>query len=431
MENSNLKAFISYMEDNRNSTFTSSQWNRCIEDFQLSKDDITILKRLAHQHKDRADYLKDRNAWSEAIEELERATILSPPENAVLYQTALLYRAYYENESFLKEHRLKALNYLQMLEEDGRYKRHIAKQKKELRELQKILEPPPAKDNSLLFLFIPFLIALLLMVFSQRVEILDWITRTFNQPINDSIYEDITENLFPYGTRDLNIYGLDEDSYEMKIKNAEILSWNGKDAFQLQAKMTNINGNADQISLELNFLNEDSQTLDSKTLTYPSGLTPAPIQNETIAIDYFDYLVVNPAEIDSFSILFTQTGELPLSSGNAKDLPTQWESVKPEGLDLSVKLLNQQSVEGYDRLYYGLRLSLLNTGSKKIDHLDLKILGLNPDYEDFLHKEWTIINTSNSLSPGEAKPLQIMIPVNHKKNEPLEAWNILFRTPPL
>jgi len=420
MLRSKLRLFITYLEENRNPSFTTAQWKEAIKKAELEEEDILALRSMARQHKERSDLLRERQEWEEAVDELDRAFLLSPPSKDHFLQMAILYRVIYENDSFHKKDRKKSLEYLEYIKDEPAYKGRVRNLTRDLEKLSHLLEPKPEKDRRFLFLLIPLFIAVGLMIFTQREYILLWASGLFSEEKeNTSLMVENNNSSF----RNLETYGLEDKGYRMDLQKSEILDWNGHDAYLLQGDFSNINGNADKLSLKLRYLDENSELLKEVPLPAELLQNNTLVPGETLPVDYFEYLTINPQKINRLSLILETSGEIPGIQRNPEDLNLLWEIQRPEGVSLDAEIGSVEYLEAYDRFYYRFIIILENTGSKEIRDLRVRMDGFGQKLSPFQMESFHPVQGEGlPLQKGQKRPIPLLFMVNHEELEPQNEW---------
>lgn len=415
MVRSKLRLFITYLEENRNHSFTLAQWQKAIKTFELEEEDILSLRAMARQHKERSDLLRERQDWADAVDELERAFLLSPPSLDHFLQMAILYRVIYENDSFHKKDRQKSLEFLEFIKEVPAYKGRVRKISRDLEKLSHILEPKPRKDRRILFLLIPLFVAVALMLFTQRDYILQIVSGFFEADENFESIESTGEmdSFLP-----LDTFGIEDLGYRLDLRRSEILDWNGRDAYRLQGDFSNIKGNAEELHLNLRYLDENSRLLTEKPLPMNSLK-----QGETLPLDYFEYLSLNPDEIRGLSLVLESSGESELTVRKQNEMNLYWNIERPEGVSLKAELDTVEYLEGYDRFYYRFLIVLENNGSREIKDLVLKLQGFGNHLEPFQQESFHPVQADSlPLRRGQRRPVPLLFMVNQEQLVPQEKW---------
>jgi hypothetical protein len=296
---------------------------------------------------------------------------------------------------------------------------------KSLEQLRKILEPQERGRSGALFLLLPLIIALILGIITQRDYLLD-LAKQWQASKNPPPAVEVIPEREIYGNREPELFDFPQDSMDFQLDESKILRMNGHDAYSLQARIIPKGTPINQGSLQLRFLQEDSTLLEEKLILLPGANQGTIDPGETLLIDHFDFLDVDPKSIYHITLIMGELDRQESLRGSMEDpLNLTWAIERPGNVNLHLQWKELNYLEAYDRFYYLGELLLENRGSQPLSHLELELQGFGKSFNPLYRSMFNPVNRhSLELLPGEKRPFRIVLDINQQDLQPQNQWNM-------
>ncbi|MDC7221902.1 MAG: hypothetical protein PQJ59_18370 [Spirochaetales bacterium] len=369
-EEDKLKQYMDLLENLPGGLPNEKMLRKLQNQCDLEPSDLKKLDMLVERHNDRADIYLHRDNVSGAIEEMERASQLSPRDAFVHLNLAKLYKNHYENYGFIerdrqrtKEEAEKTLILDSSLTEASELINEVDLLHKSLN--GGLRQKRPVVPIALLSIFL-----LILLLFSMRNILVDWVTELIN-PTEPFVYTAPPEPFNPHLPREIPLehYGVAENSMEMTIQSSRVLPVNDHWGYELQGGLTSPSLAIDRADLELRFLDDSRSLLYSETLILDGKALILP--GETLPVNHFFYIPFPPEKVEQISLTPVDPILVPYEKEKTDKMKIWWEVAKPEGVRLTLEEREATNLEGYDRNLHYFTYDIKQSGPKKISYLEL------------------------------------------------------------
>ena len=336
----------------------------------LEPGDLKKLEMLVERHSERADVYLHRDNVIGAIEELERASQLIPRNPFIHLDLARLYKNRYENYGFLRNDREKAKSEAEKTIALDSTLREAADIIGEVDLLHKRLNGRSAGKRPVTLIVLAVSLLFFLLAFSRRETLLNWFRERLDPPeafapamesvrFDPSVPHDVP----------MNSFGFEENNLAMDLRSSRVRPVNDHWGYELKGGISSYSLAIDRAELELRFLDGDSSLVMMKNITLDEGAPVLP--GETLPVNLFFYIPFAPDEVASLSITPVNISLIPEPPIKSRDQTLRWESVKPEGVKLSLEERETSDQEGYDRNIHYYTLDLKHSGTRGIGLLEL------------------------------------------------------------
>lgn len=382
--------------------------------YKLTEEEQHKLDNIIARHMERADIGMNHGNYHSALQELERASRLSPRDHEIYQELAQIYLTRYhaqgeqENDRLLAE---RSINRCLILNPKSAVAQLI---KKEILSLDK------RRRNSrkllwILAIIIPTASIILILLFS-RINIFNLFN--INTDNDDTIITtpiSLEDNRFPtHKILPLLQNGFTSNDLSLTLYKSEVVKKN--DAFALQVQgIVETESDIERLILNMKLLDYNFDTMSEKEIQLVDGSDPILREGQSVPIDHYEYISEIPGDIHSIEL---SVSEAIMKDYVISDSPLNmdlfWNIGRPDGVRIDVEMRTETLLIGYDRMYWTYAFDFRNRGSKDITRLNLNCEFYDDSGNLFLVENWTTITTGSvPMKPGEERVVVLHL------NEPL------------
>ena len=392
-----LKNYIEKLESLGNHLPDEATILRLQKEYNLNSDDLKKLNMLVDRHNDRADIYLHRENVNSAIEELERATQLTPRNPFIHFQLAKLFKNRYENFGFLRRDRLRAQDEAKKTVNLDPSLTEANQLVQEMDLINKRLMGKTGASRPIIIIILILFLFLSLILFTRREEIRQWFFRTINPP-QEVHYIPPPQERDSSLPREVEIesYGFVSSNLSLNVIKSEIAPLNDHWGYTLQGGLTSPSQSLTTASALLRFLGNDHSLLYETVIPLMDENDPPVLPGENLPVDFFFFLPLSPEEVDRITILPGQIEFIIKSDYSFLDKKVWWKTEKPDGVKLKWQERERQSFEGYDSIVHFYTIDITHKGMTPMTELEL-VLEWKDKYEEVKYTK--TLNLVNSSGP--------------------------------
>jgi len=347
---------------------------KCIKSYTLSDDEKDQLEKICLSHIKRSEELLRMKNLNGAIISIERAVEINPLSDELRNHAAQLYLMRANREGYKKSDRDLSYN-------SAVFSRNL---KKPNPIANSILDEIRKKDNKATGkdlnkkLILP--IVLLLVIVTAAVLWENDFTIPFlstREVKNDKEWippPKMEKTIFTEQDISIQINSTLTEDFDIQLNKSLISKINGSYSYVIQGEIIAPESAVKSADLDINFINSSGGSLFKKSISL-IGDDQIILPGESIIIDEFFYIHYLPPDIDHINFNLSNIS-LPddFNSNTAnRELYIQWNTSRPEGINISMILKNENAFDSYSGTFTNMKIELMNQGNGEIFNLDVAL----------------------------------------------------------
>lgn len=348
--------------------------NECIKEHDFTENEKDQLEQIHLSHKNRSEESFQAKNLNSAIISMERAVEINPLSDEYRNHMAQLYLIRANREGFKKADRDLAYNSAKFSLKLNKNNPIASSLLKEIRkkdnkisgrDLNRKLIPPLAA----LFVIV------ILAVFMKTPFTIPFLNKESESIEEVWIKPEVRETkAFTEREIDLEIFSSLNKNFDIQFSKSLIEKTNGSYSYTLQGEILAPEEALESADLRVNFIGYEGNLLFSKKI--PLVLEDQIIlPGESIMIDEFFYIHYLPPDIDKITINLTDISFTDnfISNSSSEEIYLQWDTNRPEGINISLILKNESIIESYSGSYLNMKIELSNKGAEEIQNLEVAL----------------------------------------------------------